>query len=351
MPVCSRGDPRGRLLGLVLEVVGDDGADDHRQHQHHIDDPADHQLLPSSNAGNSGTPIARRSSGRGGAAVRRAARSRAERARGLRAISSSPGMSAPRVRSSKLGSGDRRFRQVARAARSRLRALGEEALDDAVLERMEGDHDQPAALGKHPLRRGERVGEFVELAIDEDAERLEGPRRRMDLVGGAMARRRAPRSRRARRCRSAASRARALAMAAATARARFSSPRTAMTRARSRGSKRLTTSAALGPSPPIRMSSGPSKRKEKPRAGIVELHRGDADIEDDAVDPLRAVRGGDARRGRRSGPRPASAGRRCPATSAAPAGDRRRVAVDGDDRRAGVEDRARCSRRRRRCRR
>ena len=37
------------------------------------------------------------------------------------------------------------------------------------------------------------VGEFVELAIDEDAERLERAGRRMDAVGVAAADRRAPR--------------------------------------------------------------------------------------------------------------------------------------------------------------
>ncbi len=43
-------------------------------------------------------------------------------------------------------------------------------------------------------------------------------------------------------------------------------------------------SAALGPPPPMRMSSGPSKRNENPARGFVELHRRDADIHDDAVE-------------------------------------------------------------------
>ena len=47
----------------------------------------------------------------------------------------------------------------------------------------------------------------------------------------------------------------------------------------------LTTSAALGPSPSLmRMSSGPSCMKLKPRCGIVELRRGDAEVEQDAVE-------------------------------------------------------------------
>ena len=41
-----------------------------------------------------------------------------------------------------------------------------------------------------------------------------------------------------------------------------------MMAARSRSLARATTSAALGPSPPMRMSSGPSSRKEKPRVGF-----------------------------------------------------------------------------------
>ena len=48
----------------------------------------------------------------------------------------------------------------------------------------------------------------------------------------------------------------------------------------------LTRSAALGPSPPMRMSSGPSLRNEKPRSGLIELHRRDAEVEQNAVDRL-----------------------------------------------------------------
>ena len=43
----------------------------------------------------------------------------------------------------------------------------------------------------------------------------------------------------------------------------------------------------------MRMSSGPSFWKEKPRAGFVDLHRRDADVEHDPVDALMAVRAGD----------------------------------------------------------
>ena len=36
----------------------------------------------------------------------------------------------------------------------------------------------------------------------------------------------------------------------------------------------------------MRMSSGPSSRNENPRSASIELHRGDAEIEHDAVDRL-----------------------------------------------------------------
>ena len=68
---------------------------------------------------------------------------------------------------------------MAGAARH-VRPLLQEALDDAVLERMEGDDDEPAAFGKHRLGRGKRFGELFKLAVYEDAERLERARRRMD---------------------------------------------------------------------------------------------------------------------------------------------------------------------------
>ena len=59
---------------------------------------------------------------------------------------------------------------------------------------------------------------------------------------------------------------RAATMARATARAWRSSPSVAMMVARSRSEAAATTSAALGPSRPMRMSSGPSCRKENPRS-------------------------------------------------------------------------------------
>ena len=61
---------------------------------------------------------------------------------------------------------------------------------------------------------------------------------------------------------------RALTMARAIGREKRSSPSVKMTFARSASPARAITSAADGPSPPIRMSSGPSSRNEKPRAAV-----------------------------------------------------------------------------------
>ena len=72
----------------------------------------------------------------------------------------------------------------------------------------------------------------------------------------------------------------------------------------------LTRSAALGPSPPMRMSSGPSPRKEKPRSAssscMEETPRSSA-TPSAASTPLAAQ---ERRPSRRSGLRPGSAGRR-----------------------------------------
>ena len=63
--------------------------------------------------------------------------------------------------------------QVGRADAA-ARAVGEEALDAAVLERVEGDRRQPA-LGTQELPRQRQRGvELLELAVDRDPDRLEG---------------------------------------------------------------------------------------------------------------------------------------------------------------------------------
>src|SRR4029077_3131650 len=61
-------------------------------------------------------------------------------------------------------------------------ALGEERLHDAVFERMEGNHDEPSAGFEHALRCCERVDDLTEFIIHKHAQRLEGARRWMDLA-------------------------------------------------------------------------------------------------------------------------------------------------------------------------
>ena len=47
---------------------------------------------------------------------------------------------------------------------------------------MERHHRQPTAGGKYTLRRRQAIGQFAQLAVDMDADRLEGPRRGVLLV-------------------------------------------------------------------------------------------------------------------------------------------------------------------------
>ena len=78
-------------------------------------------------------------------------------------------------------------------------------------------------------------------------------------------------------------------------------------------------------------------RKEKPRAGIVELHGGDADVEHHAIDAgvamPRAIASSSEKRPSTSVSRPP---RRMLQRGAG--GDGRRVAIDGDHGGAGIED-------------
>src|SRR5579862_9409883 len=64
------------------------------------------------------------------------------------------------------------FGHVARGARDVGAALGEKLFDDAILERMKGDHDQAAAGCERAFRSVEAASEFAELVIHMDAEGL-----------------------------------------------------------------------------------------------------------------------------------------------------------------------------------
>src|SRR5690606_1198833 len=74
-------------------------------------------------------------------------------------------------------------RQMARAARRGPGALTQESLDDAVLERMEGDHGQSASGRQDPLRRGQSALELAQLVVHVETQRLEAARRRVDAIG------------------------------------------------------------------------------------------------------------------------------------------------------------------------
>ena len=115
--------------------------------------------------------------------MRSAARSLAERERGLASISLSA--RGARRRRNKPESGGARicgFRRVARAARRFAGALGEKAFDDAVLQRMEGNHRKPAKWRKRALGRFETAFEFAQFVIHVNAQRLESARGRMDRL-------------------------------------------------------------------------------------------------------------------------------------------------------------------------
>ena len=121
-----------------------------------------------------------------GAAVRSAARSRAERARGLRAISAAPGTTGLRFRRRKLGAA--RAPAAAGGASSRAAAAAaraQETLHPAVLERMERDDREPAAGHQQALGRREAAVELAQLVVDGDAQRLEGAGRGVDAAGAA----------------------------------------------------------------------------------------------------------------------------------------------------------------------
>ena len=104
--------------------------------------------------------VAAASGGRGGAhaasLTRSAARRRTGVARGLRARSSSEASSAPLTSSRKRGacSGSS---TGSPAGAVDADGLGQRALDDAVLERLVGQHDDASADGKHVERGGDRA--------------------------------------------------------------------------------------------------------------------------------------------------------------------------------------------------
>ena len=113
--------------------------------------------------------------------MRSAARTRAEAARGLAAVSvvgrrlAAAGQQPQDGPELGFGTG------MPGGVRS-TRAHGEGLLDDPVLERVEGDDGDPPAHGEGVDRGGQRALEDAELVVDLDAQRLEGPLRRVSPV-------------------------------------------------------------------------------------------------------------------------------------------------------------------------
>ena len=195
--------------------------------------------------------------------------------------------------------------RVARAGRARRLRAARNVLTMRSSSEWNDDHDQPAAGLEHALGRGKRRGEFAELVVDEDAQRLERARRRMDVAGprahdagddvGERARgARSARSPRARRWRG-----RRRAHGAPRRGSQMMVGEIALGRARDDvgGARALAAHAHV---------ERPVEAEGEAALGLVELHRGDAEIEHDAVDARRGRSCARRRRDRRSDPRPAS---------------------------------------------
>ncbi len=121
------------------------------------------------------------SGGQGGAAVRSATRSRAARARGLRAISSGRGLIGRRCGSRKLGATTAAGAGSWREARGAVSLRSpQEVLDPPVFERMERHDGEPPARHQQPLGRLQTAVELAELVVDGDAQRLKGAGRRVE---------------------------------------------------------------------------------------------------------------------------------------------------------------------------
>ena len=116
------------------------------------------------------------------ASVRSAARSFAERARGLAATSLSSATIGRLVRMRNVVAACTACGAWREAALRRPRDT-EESLDDTVLERVERHDHKPATGTEHLFGGPQRRDELVELLVHENAQRLKCARRRMDGPG------------------------------------------------------------------------------------------------------------------------------------------------------------------------
>src|SRR6185369_10037729 len=150
--------------------------------------------------------------------------------------------------------------------------------------RMEGDDRKPAARAKHTLRRIKPFVEFVELAIEVDADGLEGAGGWVLLVAGAVAKRLAYHRSQLARARDRASgddrlrnpaRARLLAQSVEDVGNLFLISVIDEVRRRHAGLRHAHVERAVS-------------LKREATIGAIELHRRDADIEHDPVDRIDA---------------------------------------------------------------
>ena len=162
-------------------------------------------------------------------------------------------------------------------------AVGEEALDPAVLERVERDRGEAAAGREHLPGLGQRRVDRVELAVDGDPDRLEGA---LGGVAAAEPRRRRQPGRTASTSSAVVSSGRRATISRAIERAWRSSPKLRRISAIRASGHSLTTSLRRAP----RRRVHPHVERRVERVGEaalpgVDLHRGDAEVE---VGPCRA---------------------------------------------------------------
>ena len=231
-----------------------------------------------------GAPASAATSRRGlsrGASVRSAARSLAERARGLAAISASSGTIGRLVSTRKVGGG--RAHPADGASRRRAGCARPETILTmrSSSEWKETTTSRPPGLSTR-FGRGEAVRQLGKLLVHENAQRLEGARRRMDRARA----RRAPRRPRSRPARGWCDRPSAGARPRWRARPRgHGAPRPSveMMVARSRSDAGATTSAARRPVAAHAHVERAVEAEGEAALGLVELHGRDAEVEHDAV--------------------------------------------------------------------
>jgi hypothetical protein len=170
-------------------------------------------------------------------------------------------------------------------------ALGKKRLHHAVLERVKRDDHETAAGPEHAFGRRQRRGELAELVVHEHAQRLERARRRMhlarprahDLFDDVGERKR----RRDWRCGSRPrDRARDVAGKTLLAERRDDLREVAL-------GGRIDEIGRARPGAAHAHVERPVVAEREAAFGLIELHRGDAEIEQDAIDRVMAEIAGD----------------------------------------------------------